>query len=162
MTFLSIIKFHQMCIMKGKPKWNGSLTSAVIMQVLSYESEWERLHSRFLLLGFSCTWEHDSLWNMEWVWWWLMKAGFHNVIYLLVTYQWADTKMTYLEYVNSLWPSNAIWQHSSGSTLAQVMACCHQVTSHYLNKCWGFTSDILRHPPKYCHECSGYYFVWWA
>ena len=27
---------------------------------------------------------------------------------------------------NSLWPSDAIWWHRSGSTLAQVMACWHQ------------------------------------
>ena len=26
--------------------------------------------------------------------------------------------------LNSLWPSDAIWQHKTGSTLAQVMACC--------------------------------------
>ena len=26
--------------------------------------------------------------------------------------------------VNSLWPSDAIWQYRSGSTLLQIMACC--------------------------------------
>ena len=35
---------------------------------------------------------------------------------------------------NSLWPSDAIWWHRSGSTLAQVMACCRTAPSHYLNK----------------------------
>ena len=29
-------------------------------------------------------------------------------------------------FVNSLWPSDAIWQHRSGSTLVQVMAWCRQ------------------------------------
>ena len=36
-------------------------------------------------------------------------------------------------YINSLWPSDAIWRHGSGSTLAQVMACCLTAPSHYLN-----------------------------
>ena len=38
--------------------------------------------------------------------------------------------------VNSLWPSDAIWPQRSGSTLAQVMACCLMAPSHYLNQCW--------------------------
>ena len=29
-------------------------------------------------------------------------------------------------FVNPLWTSDAIWRHSSGSTLVQVMACCHR------------------------------------
>ena len=36
----------------------------------------------------------------------------------------------------SLWPSDPIWQHKSGSTLYQVMACCITAPSHYLNQCW--------------------------
>ena len=38
--------------------------------------------------------------------------------------------------LNSLRPSDAIWRHTSGSTLAQVMACCLTAPSHYLNQCW--------------------------
>ena len=37
------------------------------------------------------------------------------------------------QWVNSLWPGDAIWRHRSGSTLAQVMACCLMAPSHYLN-----------------------------
>ena len=37
---------------------------------------------------------------------------------------------------NSLWPSDTIWWKRSGSTLAQVMACCLAAPSHYLNQCW--------------------------
>ena len=33
---------------------------------------------------------------------------------------------------NALWPSDGIWRHRSGSTLAQVMACCPTAPSHYL------------------------------
>ena len=37
---------------------------------------------------------------------------------------------------NTLWPSDAIWRHGSGSTLAQVMAWCLTAPSHYLIQCW--------------------------
>ena len=37
--------------------------------------------------------------------------------------------------LNSLWPSDAIWRLRSESTLVQVMAWCHQATSHYLSQC---------------------------
>ena len=39
-------------------------------------------------------------------------------------------------YLNSLWPSDAIWRQGSRSTLVQVMACCLTAPSHYLNQCW--------------------------
>ena len=38
--------------------------------------------------------------------------------------------------VNSLWPSDAIWQQGSRSTVVQVVACCLTAPSHYLNQCW--------------------------
>ena len=45
--------------------------------------------------------------------------------------KWASCK-----YINSLWLSDIIWRHRSGSTLAQVLACCLAAPSHYLNQCW--------------------------
>ena len=47
--------------------------------------------------------------------------------------------------VNSLWPSDTIWRQRSGSTLAQVMACCLTAPSHYLNQCWLIISKVLWH-----------------
>ena len=47
--------------------------------------------------------------------------------------------------VNLLWPSDAIWWQRSGSTLAQVMACCLTAPSHYLNQCWLIISEVQRH-----------------
>ena len=38
--------------------------------------------------------------------------------------------------LNSLWPGDAICQQISWSLLAQVMACCLMVPSHYLSQCW--------------------------
>ena len=44
--------------------------------------------------------------------------------------------LTRPQFVNPLWPSDAIWRQRSGSTLAQVMACYLTAPSHYLNQCW--------------------------
>ena len=44
--------------------------------------------------------------------------------------------------INSLWPSDTMWRHISGSTLAQVMVCYLTAPSHYLNQCWLIISDI--------------------
>ena len=35
---------------------------------------------------------------------------------------------------NSLWPSDALWQHRSWSTLAQIMACCPMTPRHHPNQ----------------------------
>ena len=43
---------------------------------------------------------------------------------------------------NSLEPSEAIWRCRSGSTLAQVMACCLTAPSHYLNQYWLIISKV--------------------
>ena len=37
---------------------------------------------------------------------------------------------------NSLWLSDAKWRQGSGSTLAQLMACCQVAPSHYLDQSW--------------------------
>ena len=47
--------------------------------------------------------------------------------------------------LNSLWSSDAIWQHRTGSTLAQVMACCLTAPRHYQNQCWLIISKVQGH-----------------
>ena len=51
-------------------------------------------------------------------------------------------------YIDSLWPSDTIWRHNSGSTLARVMACCLTAPSHYLNWCWLIISKVQWHPSE--------------
>ena len=51
------------------------------------------------------------------------------------------------QWVNSLWPSDAISWHRSWSTLAQAMACCLTASSHYLKQWWLIISEILWHSP---------------
>ena len=50
---------------------------------------------------------------------------------------------------NSLWPSDTIWRHRSGSTLAQVMACCLTAPSHYLNQCWLIINKVQWHSSEH-------------
>ena len=52
----------------------------------------------------------------------------------------------FISWINSLWPSDAIWSQRSGSTLAQVMACCLMAPSHYLNQCWLIIRKVQWHP----------------
>ena len=47
--------------------------------------------------------------------------------------------------VNSLGPIDTIWRQRSGSTLAQVMACCLMAPRHYLNQCRLIISKIQWH-----------------
>ena len=54
----------------------------------------------------------------------------------------------FITYINSLWPSDNIWRHKSGSILAQVIACCLTAPSHYLNQCWLIISNVKWHSSK--------------
>ena len=50
--------------------------------------------------------------------------------------------------LNSLGPSHAIWRQRSGSTFAQVMACCLMTSRHYLNQCWLIIDNVEWHSSK--------------
>ena len=51
-------------------------------------------------------------------------------------------------HLNSLWPNDAIWWQRSESTMAQVMASCLTVPSHYLDQCWLIISEVQWHSYK--------------
>ena len=46
--------------------------------------------------------------------------------------------------INSVRPSDAIWQFLSWPSLLLVMACCHSVPNHYLNQWWLIVNLTLR------------------
>ena len=60
---------------------------------------------------------------------------FHILAYLSLIHVVHVRKCTciFIPLINTLWPSDAMWRHISGLTLAQVMACCLTAPSHYLN-----------------------------
>ena len=53
----------------------------------------------------------------------------------------------YATVINSLWSSDGIWWHRSGSTLVQVMAWFVMAPSHCLNQCWLLISGDQWHSP---------------
>ena len=66
-------------------------------------------------------------------------------IHFLERYHACRYPDTFRLHFNSLRPSDTIWPHRSGSTLAQVMACCLTAPSHYLNQCWLASSKVRWH-----------------
>ena len=66
--------------------------------------------------------------------------GQKGLVYFRISFTYRQFR-----WVNPLRPSDAIWQHRSGSTLAQVMACCLTAPSHYMNKFWLIISKVLWH-----------------
>ena len=65
-----------------------------------------------------------------------------HVLAALFTVWWCHNRLT-------LWPIDNIWWHRSGSTLAQVIACCLMAPSHYLNQCWLIIiSDVQWQSPR--------------
>ena len=61
---------------------------------------------------------------------------FSYLVMFCVSFCFALSGSVKTKSVNLSWPSDAIWRQRSGSTLAQVMACCLTAPSHYLNQCW--------------------------
>ena len=59
---------------------------------------------------------------------------------------WGNLWMGHLG-INTLWPSDTIWQCRYGLKLAQVMACCLLALSHYLNQCCLIIKDDMWHSP---------------
>ena len=73
--------------------------------------------------------------------WWYSRVQYHILLHAWL--QWRIQNIN--QHFNSLWPSDTIWRHRFGSTLAQVMACCLTAPSHYLNQCWLNMSMALWH-----------------
>ena len=49
------------------------------------------------------------------------------------------------QYINSLRPSDLIWQQRPGSTLAQAMVCCLTASNNYLNYSWPLIGSVPWH-----------------
>ena len=71
---------------------------------------------------------------------------------------------TLLYNFNSIWHSDAIWWHTSGSSLAQVMACHLIAPYSNMNQCWLFTkwSLMTLTQDQFHMKCSRYQFIRWV
>ena len=71
------------------------------------------------------------------------KLSFHSILHLaLPMLNGASNPASREPRPLPLGPSDAIWRHRFGSTLAQVMACCLMAPSHYLNQCWVIINEV--------------------
>ena len=86
-----------------------------------------------------------------WLW------GVYHYVNFCVTKIWEDS-ISYS--VNSLWPSDDIWHHRSGSLLAQVMAWCQAITwtsvewlssGHLSKTSWNFSSKYTKFQSRKCN-----------
>ena len=103
------------------------------------------------LVMFCCRWELVQLSILSIVFW---LTSVTEAFIWFFPCQWSNPERCgYI--IDSLWPIDTIWQHRSGSQLAQVMACCLMAPNHYLNQCWLNISCI--HPraisQKMCKIC---------
>ena len=72
---------------------------------------------------------HVNLLCFLFLWLW-----YYGLIYSLMQLPWL--LKWHRSCVHSLRLSDAMWRQRTRSTLAQVMACCLNAPSHYLNQCW--------------------------
>ena len=100
------------------------------------------LHNRrpWALLLSQVTGTTLEMWHLQFTTLEIRYVQFH--LWVLSGHQQCETMC---DWVNTLWPSDAIWRHRSGSTLAQVMACCLTAPSHYLDQCWLNNSAVHQH-----------------
>ena len=121
--------------------------------LVNFPSLWHIHPRKCWPVWINCRQQMDDLWNVS-----FMTSA--NSILLSVDYDlymnicWNWNIWMLIEFrgmfaiwclINSLSFSDAIWQCRSGSTLAQVMACCLTATSHYLNQCWLIIRCVLLH-----------------
>ena len=105
-----------------------SPASLTIVYSIVYSGEDQRKHQSSTSLAF-VRWIHQGLMNSLHKW--------------PVTQKMFPLDDVTMDSVDWLWLSDDIWQHRSGTTQAQVMACCLTPPSHYLNLCslqWGLVA----------------------
>ena len=89
---------------------------------------------------------HQQIKEKKWKWKTFTRQNVNGKFILRNCYQ-ESSRLVHIEVAsfNSLRPNDAIWQHISRLTLAQIMACCLTAPSHYLNQCWFIISKMQWH-----------------
>ena len=97
----------------------------------------------------------SRFWIQSGTWWTTTHAPYHVVNTLQLTllsdackslhFMCRVVMMKYNEKNYGIPVVSGWWSYRSGSSLAQVMACCLTAPSHYLNQCWLITSKVQWH-----------------
>ena len=127
---------HYVSFLLGHLRWqyvksNASLCGDYPQKTLAFTLI-QRCWPHMTVICFGVRLENDRVY-------WICKNG---------TLMWAHR-------LNTLWPSDTLWRHKSGTTLAQVMDCCLAAPNHYLNQCWLLTNEVLWHSPQSNFTASG-------
>ena len=73
------------------------------------------------------------------------KHGIYRIVWYITNGLKSHFHLHCMTKFNPLRPTDAILRHRSGSTLAQVMACCLTAPSHHLNQCCIIISKVYWH-----------------
>ena len=129
--------------------WMSNYTPLFYMEVIAYPCKcrpnWSEPRQCWgLSIHLDCVWISNYI---QGVLWYVITILIHAITRYFDAsieqdYGISNAFWAFLRTINSLWPSNAIWRHRSGSTQAQVMACCLTAPSHYLNQCWLFINLV--------------------
>ena len=123
---------------------------ALMARNAGYVSSWWRHHDlvecnnafwilQFWILQMSTAWYDSNLFDREiWLYSFLTTFEYTSLLDYVI-----NMNRIYCKCIHSLWHSNAIWWHRSGSTQAQVMTCCLTAPGHYLIQCWIITACVL-------------------
>ena len=76
-------------------------------------------------------------------------------MYEVVSFDWWEVSQSYICTINTLWPSDAILRHTSGSG----MTCCLTAPSLYRNQCWQIISDKGRFRVMRCFKTYPHCFI---
>ena len=123
------------------PCYLGGLWLPVGFSTSQSEAMWENLIGIKSVI-FWAWWQIDDKFAPSHYlnWWWKSFTISHGIS----NSRWTNCLIPSY-FIKSVAPSDTIWLQKSGSTLAQVMACCLMAPSHYLNRCWLINTIVLWH-----------------
>ena len=118
--------------------WGRDKMAAISQTTLSNAFSWMMMLEFRLKFHWSLSIRVPWTIFQHWFRWWL---GADQVTSHYLNQWWLNHRRIYAslglnELFNSLWGSDIIWQHKSGSTLAQEMDCCLTAPSPLKNSAW--------------------------
>ena len=83
-----------------------------------------------------------------------LRKNFSKILTKIPTFSFTKMRcklssaiLSWLQCVDSLWPSYTVQWNRKGSTPVHVLVCCMTAPSHYLIQCWLITNGFLLHSP---------------
>ena len=124
------------------PSLEGNFTMMSIldmsMKIVFLNLQWHITGANHLSFKHATNYPMQAL-SVSWA---CLPKDFVSVV-ILIAYTHSMCRKNLCTYLCfSLWPSDTILQHRSGSTLSQVRAWCLMAPSHYINQCWLIITEV--------------------